>query len=389
MLSQVKEAIRFISLKEGTTVISMSDTHSSALLVPTPAFEAAPFSIPYLLMKAFEQGASDVHLNPGTAPIMRLGGKLVSLADRELTPEDTVKIAKDLLTKERYNKLAETGEVDFAYALPGVGRCRVNIFKQRRQLNMAFRILATVVPTLQMLRLPRLVEDLALKRQGLILVTGPTGSGKSTTLAAIIDHINRTQSKHIITLEDPIEYLHYSKKSLVAQREVGTDTTSFQGGLRAALRQDPDVILVGEMRDLETISTAITAAETGHLVLATLHTPDAPQTIDRIIDVFPTDQQRQVRIQLASVLIGVLSQRLIPKLDESGRAMALEILINTPAVANLMRQEKIYQLKSLIQTSRHLGMQTMMASIQQLVADGVIHKDALKEYELGMGEGNV
>lgn len=349
---------------------------------------APAISIPYLLLKAFEAEASDVHLNPGTPPLMRLGGGLKAMQQQVLTAEDTLSVARALLTKTRYDQLVEMGEVDFAYALPGVGRCRVNVFKQKHQLNIAFRILSTSVPTIQKLRLPRLVEELACKRQGLVLVTGPTGSGKSTTLAAIIDHINRTQSKHIITLEDPIEYVHQSKRSLIAQREIGADTVSFHGGLRAALRQDPDVILVGEMRDLETISTAITAAETGHLVLATLHTPDAPQTIDRIIDVFNTDQQRQIRIQLASVLIAVLSQRLIPRIDHSGRAMGLEILINTPAVANLIRQEKIYQIKSLMQTNRHLGMQTMQTSIGQLIADGVVHKDALKEYEMGMGEGS-
>jgi twitching motility protein PilT len=230
------------------------------------------------------------------------------------------------------------------------------------------------------------VREFAMKQQGLLLVTGPTGSGKSTTLAGIIDFINQTQQKHIITLEDPIEYIHTSKQCLVAQREIGIDTLSFSNGLRAALRQDPDVVLVGEMRDLETIRTAITAAETGHLVLGTLHTPDAPQTVDRIIDVFPTEQQRQVRIQLASVLIGVLSQRLIPRSDGRGRAMALEVLVNTPAVANLIRQEKIYQIKSVIQTNRHLGMQTMLSCLKQLIAEGQIDRTAMKEYEMSIGE---
>ena len=251
---------------------------------------------------------------------------------------------------------------------------------------MAFRILSSKIPPLESLNLPDVIREFTLKQQGLVIITGPTGSGKSTTLASMIDYINHNSNKHIITLEDPVEYIHSSMNCLIAQREVGKDTQSFANGLRAALRQDPDVILVGEMRDLETIRTAITAAETGHLVFGTLHTPDAPQTIDRIIDVFPTEQQRQIRVQLASVLVGVVSQRLIPKANGTGRAVALEILINTPAVANLIRQEKIYQIKTILQTNRHLGMQTMSASLKQLVADGVIHREAISEYEMGIGE---
>lgn len=343
-------------------------------------------SLKDLLRVSYESKASDLHINATTEPLMRLHGKLMKVVDSVLSPEDTHRMAKEILTKEQYETLSKKGEVDFSFELPGLSRYRGNVFKQKRHINMVFRVLSTTVPSLFSLNLPDLVQEFAHKHQGLILVTGPTGSGKSTTLASIIDFINETQKKHIITLEDPIEYIHPSKNCLVAQREIGIDTLTFSNGLRAALRQDPDVILVGEMRDLETIKTAITAAETGHLVLATLHTPDAPQTVDRIIDVFPTEQQRQIRVQLASVLISVLSQRLVPRMDGRGRAMALEILINTPAVANLIRQEKIYQIKSVIQTNRQIGMQTMVSSLKQLVEEGIIHRDAIKEYEMTLGE---
>ncbi|WP_127587859.1 type IV pilus twitching motility protein PilT [Paenibacillus koleovorans] len=343
-------------------------------------------SLKELLRISYESKASDLHINTGTEPLMRLHGKLVKVVDTVLTPEDTQRMAKEVLTNEQHDHLMKKGEVDFSFALAGLCRYRGNVFKQKRVINMVFRVLSTNVPSINTLDLPDLVREFALKQQGLVLVTGPTGSGKSTTLASIIDFINETQKKHIITLEDPIEYIHPSKNCLVAQREVGIDTLSFSNGLRAALRQDPDVILVGEMRDLETIRTAITAAETGHLVFATLHTPDAPQTVDRIIDVFPTEQQRQIRIQLASVLISVLSQRLIPRIDGKGRVMALEILINTPAVANLIRMEKIYQIKSVIQTNRHIGMQTMMSSLKRLYEEGLIHREAIKEYEMSLGE---
>ncbi|MDR6549543.1 type IV pilus twitching motility protein PilT [Paenibacillus qinlingensis] len=343
-------------------------------------------SLKDLLRVSYESKASDLHINATTEPLMRLHGKLMKVVDSVLSPEDTHRMAKEILTKEQYETLSKKGEVDFSFELPGLSRYRGNVFKQKRHINMVFRVLSTTVPSLFSLNLPDLVQEFAYKHQGLVLVTGPTGSGKSTTLASIIDFINETQKKHIITLEDPIEYIHPSKNCLVAQREIGIDTLTFSNGLRAALRQDPDVILVGEMRDLETIKTAITAAETGHLVLATLHTPDAPQTVDRIIDVFPTEQQRQIRVQLASVLISVLSQRLVPRMDGRGRAMALEILINTPAVANLIRQEKIYQIKSVIQTNRQIGMQTMVSSLKQLVEEGIIHRDAIKEYEMTLGE---
>ncbi|WP_274319018.1 type IV pilus twitching motility protein PilT [Paenibacillus qinlingensis] len=354
-----------------------------SMIAPT---SSDTLSLKDLLRVSYESKASDLHINATTEPLMRLHGKLMKVVDSVLSPDDTHRMAKEILTKEQYETLSKKGEVDFSFELPGLSRYRGNVFKQKRHINMVFRVLSTTVPSLFSLNLPDLVQEFAHKHQGLVLVTGPTGSGKSTTLASIIDFINETQKKHIITLEDPIEYIHPSKNCLVAQREIGIDTLTFSNGLRAALRQDPDVILVGEMRDLETIKTAITAAETGHLVLATLHTPDAPQTVDRIIDVFPTEQQRQIRVQLASVLISVLSQRLVPRMDGRGRAMALEILINTPAVANLIRQEKIYQIKSVIQTNRQIGMQTMVSSLKQLVEEGIIHRDAIKEYEMTLGE---
>lgn len=343
-------------------------------------------AILHLLQEVVKSRASDLHISANSEPLMRLNGRLVKMNDRILSSEDTIRIAKEILTESQWNRLMKNGESDLSFSIEGVCRFRVNAFRQRKLVNLAFRVLSSKIPPLDSLNLPEVVKQFAMKQQGLLLVTGPTGSGKSTTLAAIVDYINETQQKHIVTLEDPIEYIHTSKKSLVVQREIGIDTLSFSNGLRAALRQDPDVILVGEMRDLETIRTAITAAETGHLVLGTLHTPDAPQTVDRIIDVFPTEQQRQIRIQLASVLIGVMSQRLIPMVDNTGRVMALELLINTPAVANLIRQEKIYQIKSVMQTNRQLGMQTMATSLKQLIALGHIRPDALKEYELSIEE---
>ncbi|PDO10602.1 MAG: type IV pili twitching motility protein PilT [Candidatus Reconcilbacillus cellulovorans] len=344
-------------------------------------------SVKELLAAAFESGASDLHISAGIEPLLRLHGRLERIGTRPLTAEDTLRMAKEVMSEEQFQQFLRKGEYDFSFSLPGVGHFRVNVFRQRRTVAMAFRVLARRIPSIDALQLPPLVKEFAQKQQGLLLVTGPTGSGKSTTLAAIVDYINETQKRHIITLEDPIEYIHQNKMSLIVQREIGVDTLSFANGLRAALRQDPDVILVGEMRDLETIRTAITAAETGHLVMATLHTPDAPQTVDRIIDVFPTEQQRQIRIQLASVLLGVLSQRLVPRLDGTGRVLALEILVNTPAVANLIRQEKIYQIRSVIQTGRQYGMQTLSASLRQLAEAGLIHRDVIREYEMSVGEG--
>jgi twitching motility protein PilT len=339
-----------------------------------------------ILKLAYEQHASDLHINSGTDPYIRQHGRLIRLLDKHLSHEDTLRMAKELLTKEQFEQLVKKGEVDFSFALPGLCRIRANVFKQKRNINMVFRLLATSVPTFEQLELPHIVREMIVKQQGLVLVTGPTGSGKSTTMAAMIDYINTNLKKNIITLEDPIEYYHHSKNSIVIQREIGVDTLTFSSGLRAALRQDPDIILVGELRDLETIQTAITAAETGHLVLGTLHTPDTAQTVDRIIDAFQVDQQRQIRIQIASVLIGVLSQRLIPRLDGKGRSLALEVLVNIPAVSSLIRQEKIYQIPSVIQTNRKIGMVCMVHSIKQLINEGTVHPEALQEYEMMIGD---
>ncbi|SFE97442.1 twitching motility protein PilT [Paenibacillus catalpae] len=339
-----------------------------------------------LLKQAHELRASDLHLSVGNAPTFRINGELRKLGDSAITAKEAEAMALRLLTSEQEDKLRMTGEVDLSLALPGYCRFRLNVYKQRGCISLAARTIPTQIPTIEQLQLPLSLASLSDKHQGLILVTGPTGSGKSSTLAALIDHINRTQAKHIVTLEDPIEFIHTSQSSIIDQREVGQDTGSFSTGLRAALRQDPDVILVGEMRDLETISAAITAAETGHLVLATLHTTDAPQTIDRIIDAFPAHQQGQVRTQLAAVLVTIVSQRLLPKREGTGRACTTEILMNTPAVSNLIRTEKVHQIKSIMQTSRALGMHTLEMSVKELLQSGIVHPSAAKPF---MAEGGL
>ncbi len=329
-----------------------------------------------LLSAAFELNASDVHLTVGVPPIMRINGVLKKYGKEPLKPEDTEMMARAIIPEGQWEEFRQLREFDFSYGIPGVSRFRINAFHQRSCISMAVRVVPTSIPSIADLNMPSVLKEMAVKPQGLLLVTGPTGSGKSTTLAAMIDHLNQTASKHIITLEDPIEYLHRHGSCIIDQREVGFDTNKFANGLRASLRQDPDVILVGEMRDLETISTAITAAETGHLVLGTLHTSSAPATIDRIIDVFPPNQQAQIRIQLASVLVGIISQRLFAIKDGSGRRAATEILTNTPAVANLIRNEKIHQIQNVMQTSKTAGMHTFESSITDLVASGIITKEA-------------
>lgn len=332
--------------------------------------------VDHLLRAGFELKASDIHLTVGVPPVMRINGELKKYGKDSLRPEDTEEIAREIVPEDSWDHLKEKGELDFSFSIPGVSRFRINTYYQRACLALAVRIIPTRIPTIEELELPNILKKIAEKPQGLVLVTGPTGSGKSTTLAAMIQYMNETMRRHIITLEDPIEYLHKHNNSIVDQREVGFDTNSFSNGLRAALRQDPDVILVGEMRDLETIHTAITAAETGHLVLGTLHTSSAASTIDRIIDVFPSTQQAQVRIQLASVLISVVSQRLFPTADKTGRKSATEILINNPAVANLIRSEKIHQIINIMQTSRAQGMHTLESNIKELVLAGRISKEA-------------
>ncbi|HEY2421898.1 MAG TPA: type IV pilus twitching motility protein PilT [Neobacillus sp.] len=336
--------------------------------------------IEQILRAAIEYKASDIHLTVGVPPVLRINGDLKRYGTEKLLPADTEEIAKIMVPENMWDVFKEKGELDFSYGLASVSRFRVNAYHQRKSVSIALRVVASKTPTIEELDLPEIISNLVEKPYGLILVTGPTGSGKSTTLASMIDYMNRTMRKHIITLEDPIEYLHKHGNSIIDQREVGFDTFSYANGLKAALRQDPDVILVGEMRDLETIGIAITAAETGHLVLGTLHTSSAPSTINRIIDVFPSGQQPQIRIQLASVLVGVISQRLFPTADRKGRRAATEILVNNPAIANLIRNEKIHQIQSTMQTSRAQGMHTLEMNIKELLDRGLIQKESATQY---------
>lgn len=333
-----------------------------------------------LLKAAHDIKASDIHLTVGVPPVFRVNGDLTRYGTDILMPDDTEAMARAIVPKRMWDEFKEKGELDFSYGLQNVSRYRVNTYIQRSSICLAIRVVPNKIPSIEDLSLPMSIRNILTRPQGLVLVTGPTGSGKSTTLAAMIDYMNQTMRKHIITLEDPIEYLHRHGQCIIDQREVGADTLSFANGLRASLRQDPDVILLGEMRDLETISTAITAAETGHLVFGTLHTSSAPSTIDRIIDVFPPSQQPQVRIQLASVLVSVISQRLFPTLDGRGRRAATEILINNAAIANLIRNEKIHQITNVLQTSRASGMHTMEMEIKKLVSGGVISRETAEPY---------
>lgn len=324
-------------------------------------------SINDLLASAVNQKASDLHLSVGRPPMLRIYGELVPISGEiELNNAMIRELVGPMLDEAHQKVLDEKGQVDFSYGIANLGRFRVNLFRQRGAISGVMRLIPTQIPDLSMLGLPEVVKTFAEKSRGLVLMTGPTGSGKTTTLAALIDLINSNRSCHIITLEDPIEFLHKHKKSVINQREVGTDTDSFAGALRAALREDPDVILVGEMRDLETIQTALTAAETGHLVFATLHTNDATQTVDRIIDVFPPHQQQQIRMQLSVTLQGIVAQQLIPKFNQAGRVLATEILIANGAIRNLIREGKTYQLPSVLQTGGKLGMQTLDASLKSL-----------------------
>ena len=345
------------------------------------------YSIRALLQKAYDVKASDLHITVGIPPVYRINGSLQQYGQDVVEPDDVRDMVTAILPPHKVGEYKEKGETDFNYSLGDICRFRVNAYHQRNVGAIAFRLIPSKIPTIESLGMPSVLYDLAEKPQGLILVTGPTGSGKSTTLAAMIDYINENKSKHIITLEDPIEYIHHHKKSVVNQREIGMDTGDFASGLRASLRQDPDVILVGEMRDLETISTAITAAETGHLVFATLHTSSAPTTIDRIIDVFPPHQQGQIRIQLANVIQGIISQRLFPRRDTEGRVAATEIMVAVPAVTNLIRNEKVHQIPSVMQTSRALGMHTLQSSLQDLVSRGKVSFEDAKPY-MNVGDYN-
>jgi twitching motility protein PilT len=320
-----------------------------------------------LLIQTKERGASDLHLSAGSKPMMRLHGELTPIDPQPLTRDDVHKMIYEILNDEQRRSFEEYRDLDFAIELGEVARFRVNVFNQRNGEAAVFRVIPTQIRTCQELGLPDIVKQLALRENGLVLVTGPTGSGKSTTLAGMIDLVNSTHKKHVITLEDPIEFVHKSKLSLINQREIGPHTKSFSSALRAALREDPDVILVGEMRDLETISLALTAAETGHLVFATLHTKSAPKTIDRIVDAFPPAQQQQVRVQLAEALQGVISQLLLPTKDKKSRVAAIEIMVATIAIRNLIREAKTHQMPSAIQTGTALGMQSLEQALKTLV----------------------
>ena len=332
-----------------------------------------------LLGIAREKGASDLHITVGVPPKVRVDGVLESIGEEKIMPQDAEKLIWEIIPERLREQFAEKGEIDFSHAITGVGRFRINAFRQRGSMACVIRIVAVDIPSAEELGMPASVVDLAYRKKGLVIVAGPTGCGKSTTLASLIDMINTNLNNHVITLEDPIEYLHRHKKSIVNQREIGIDSHSYSDALRAALREDPDVIFVGEMRDLDTISTAITAAETGHLVFSTLHTTGAANTIDRIIDVFPAHQQQQIRIQLASVLESVVSQLLLPK-AEGHRVAAFEVMHTNPAIRNLIREGKTHQIDTIIQTSRKNGMITMDDAIHELYTSGQITKDTAVSY---------
>jgi twitching motility protein PilT len=325
-----------------------------------------------ILQQTIALKASDLHMTVGAPPTVRVRGDLRPLEYPMLSSKDTRDLIYSILNNDQRKRLETEWQVDFSYSMPGAGRFRVNAYMQRASIGAAFRLVPEEIKTIEQLGLPSVLHDFVKKPRGFVLVTGPTGSGKSTSLAAMIDAINATRHQHILTIEDPIEFLHRHKKCVVNQREIGADASSFSLGLKAALRQDPDVILVGEMRDLETISTALTAAETGHLVFGTLHTQSAPSTIDRIIDVFPAEQQEQVRIQIANSLQGVVTQALMPTADKMGRVPALEILLPDDAVRNLIRQGKVEQIYSVMQTNTGRGMQTMEQSLGDLIMRRVV-----------------
>ncbi|MCR5215548.1 MAG: type IV pilus twitching motility protein PilT [Lachnospiraceae bacterium] len=338
-----------------------------------------------ILMVAKEAGASDVHITIGLPPMMRLHGELMAMGFPRLMPDDTREIVYSMMNEKQRTSFEETGDHDFAFAIPSLGRYRVNAFRQRNAVACVMRAISTKIPTPDQLGIPEQVVELYSRKRGLVLVTGPTGSGKSTTLASILDVVNQNRRSHIITMEDPIEYLHSHKKCVVNQREMGADSYTYATALRSALREDPDVILVGEMRDLETISTAITAAETGHLVFSTLHTIGAAATVDRIIDVFPPHQQDQIRVQLGMVLVAVISQQLIPTVDGKGRRAAFEVMLSNPAINNSIREGKTYQIPTYMQTNKAGGMLTMDDSIYALYQEGEISKSDAVEFSQDIG----
>ncbi len=362
---------------------SESTTPAVAVSQPTvknPDRSDAPH-IDDLLRLMIDRGGSDLHIAVGSPPGVRQRGDLLPIeGGKVLTPRDTQDMILSLLSEEQRRRFETELELDFAYSIPGLSRFRANVFQQRNSMGAVFRVIPIKIPTIEELGLPKVCRFLAERPRGLVLVTGPTGSGKSTTLAAMIDHINSTRSLHIITMEDPIEFMHKNKQSYVNQREVGEDTRSFASALKRVLRQDPDVILVGEMRDLETISAAITAAETGHLVLATLHTTGGPATVDRIIDVFPPHQQQQVRMQLSGTLEGVMSQVLLRSTDGKSRVMAMEIMLGVPAISNLIREGKTHQMATIIQGGASMGMQTLDQHLKVLCQAGrITYEEALSK----------
>jgi twitching motility protein PilT len=361
----------------GSAPASGHDAHEGsgrAAIEEDSAFEAGLLT--ELLIEVLEKGASDLHITAGARPTIRLHGSLGQLEERPiLTPPVIQRMMYALLTQRQREKFEEDLELDFAYAVPGKARFRVNLYRQRDALGAAFRLIPYEIKALEDLGIPPSISNFAMLPRGFVLVTGPTGSGKSTTLASLVDLANRQRRDHIMTVEDPIEFLHRHKSCLVNQREVGEDTWSFQNALKHVLRQDPDIILVGEMRDLETISVALTAAETGHLVFATLHTQDAAQTIDRVIDVFPPHQQQQVRVQLAGALQGVVCQALAKSVDGQGRVVATEVLVATPAIRNLIREGKTHQIYSALQAGGRHGMHTMDQHLSELVKAGKINYD--------------
>ncbi len=327
-----------------------------------------------------EQGASDLHISSGEPPFLRLHGEMVRLEYQPLSPAESQALIFEILTDKQKRNFIENWELDCSYSVENVGRFRCNVLMQRRGISAVFRIIPEIIPSVTDLNLPNSLLDLINVSRGLVLVTGPTGSGKSTTLAALIDHINANEACHILTIEDPIEFVHSNKKSLITQREVSGHTKSFANALKASLREDPDIILVGEMRDLETIQLAMTAAETGHLVFGTLHTNSAAKTVDRIIDVFPQEQQEQVRVMLSESLRGVIAQTLLPRADRPGRVAGLEVLVNTNAVANLIREGKTFQIGSTMQTGRGIGMFTFETYLQELVQKGALAAEVAGQF---------
>ena len=340
--------------------------------LPHGRMKIEDYGLDELLGLAVQRRASDLHITSGLPPTLRVDGRLHPLSFDALQPIETQRLVYSILSDHQINTFESTHELDFSHGMPKLGRFRVNVYMQRGSVSAAFRLIAARVPRFPELGLPGVVQVLAARTSGLILVTGPTGSGKSTTLASIIDYINETRSCHIVTIEDPIEYLHHHRKAMVNQRELGSDTYEIRAALRSVVREDPDVILIGEMRDLETIDAALKIAETGHLVLATLHTRNAPQSVTRIVDVFPAHQQEQIRVLLAGTLEAIIAQQLLPKAAGSGRALAVEVLVATSGIRNLIRENKTHQIYGLMETGGEQGMQTMDRSLALLVRQGMI-----------------